>query len=240
MSDRLLTPPTVFFVVQTVDHFSGAVQEAEILTEEMQSDGPIWCIDFMMPGKKAKLIKYDFPNNDEETRYQASNANREGQVLRPEYVPSRLYWEHKLLKPKRPALPDLFWIYNCFVIVTARFKSVLEQFNIGRTQFFQVPLFDDGTEVTDETLFVLNLAEIRDVAVPEKSTAAFDAGFGHWLISDIKSGDVVVKPDPMDGLDLVYQPKFSSAVFISDRLDKAMKAAKIRGATRVKCKFDTA
>ncbi|MEM9045402.1 MAG: DUF1629 domain-containing protein [Pseudomonadota bacterium] len=208
--------------------------------DDKQSDGPIWCIDFMMPGKKGKLIKYDLPSNDEEKRYQASNANREGEVLRPEYVPSRLYWEHKRMTPKRPALPDLFWIYDRFVVVTARFKSVLEQFSIGRTRFIPVPLFDDGIEVTDETFFVLNLAEVREVAVPEKSTAAFDAGFGHWLISDIKSGDVVVKPDLMDGLDLVYQPKFSSAVFISDRLEKAMKAAKVRGATRVKCKFDTA
>ncbi|MEM1275329.1 MAG: DUF1629 domain-containing protein [Pseudomonadota bacterium] len=210
------------------------------MTDEKQSDSPIWCIDFKMPGKKAKLIKYDLPDNDMEIQRQAADASRDGEVLRPEYVPYRLYWEHKSMKPKRPALPDLFWIYAGFMIVTARFKSVLEQFNIGRTRFFQVPLFDDGDEVTDETLFVLNLAEVREVAVPTKSTAAFDAGFGHWLISDIKSGDVVVKTNPMDGLDLVYQPKFSSAVFISDRLDKAMKTAKIRGATRVKCKFDTA
>ncbi|MEM9100312.1 MAG: DUF1629 domain-containing protein [Pseudomonadota bacterium] len=211
------------------------------MTDEKQSDGPIWCIDFMMPGKKAKLIKYDLPaENDNDTRRKAADANREGEVLRPEYVPYRLYWEHKRMKPKRPALPDLFWIYNRSVIVTARFKSLLEQFNIGRTRFFQVPLFDDGIEVIDETLFVLNLAEVRDVAVPEKSTAAREGSFGRWFISDIKSGAVVVKPNPMDGLDLVYQPKFSSAVFISDRLDKAMKAAKIRGATRAKCKFDTA
>lgn len=200
----------------------------------------IWCSAFLNETRLQKDIDYEISTDDPDLCRQFYNMLRDGKPIELAHVPSRLFWQHKLDRPKRPVLGDVFKILNRTVIISERFKTLLNDHQIGQTQVFEVPLFDDGVEVTDRRFFVWNLAEVRQVAVPEKSPPAQLGKHGLWWIPDIKCGSIVGNPAAMDGLDLVFEPKFDSTVFFSDRLAKAMKAEKIKPLSLVKCVADLA
>ncbi|MEM8791101.1 MAG: DUF1629 domain-containing protein [Pseudomonadota bacterium] len=204
----------------------------------MNTSDTIWCSDFMATTTYAKQIDYELTDNSNASRYEGSNAYKAGQQLDAAHVPLRIFWKHKRIMPSRPKLGDVFWITNAKVIVSEAFKTVLEGFNLGRTRFFEVPLFDDGEQVADRKFFVLNVAEVAEVGVPEETSGAILGASGRYMIPGIKGRKIAANPAAMGQLDLVHDINFGSLIFFSDRLAKAIKAAKIKPLTLVKCVND--
>ena len=110
-------------------------------------------------------------------------------------------------------------------------RNVLRHFNLGRTALCPTRLFQHNrTTPVEGDYFCLGFGETKGVFVPHKSPRARKpyAKREIWKLSvNPHDDDVAVTAKALDGVDLWMDPMVWKAFFLSDRLVKALKSAKL-------------
>jgi hypothetical protein len=127
-------------------------------------------------------------------------------------------------------VPDVFRVENRLAVVSARFRDLLGQFELGSTQFFDAEITTSKGQPVPGPFFVLNVCEWKDTLVPERSRVQ--------PINAARRGPIftVVTLEPRtpvtveagDGLDLWREKRLLHGIFFSDRLAQVCRAAKFR------------
>ncbi|MBT8477077.1 MAG: hypothetical protein KJO78_16570, partial [Alphaproteobacteria bacterium] len=124
-------------------------------------------------------------------------------------------------------IPDAFRGVGRVLIISPAFHDLLQQFDLGPTQFFDVPLYEyDRTTLRPERYFVMQVNAVKDAVVPEEST-----GIKPWddeyLPLDFSQGEFAVSPAAVEGPDLWWDNSIIERLFFSDRLKRAIKDNRI-------------
>lgn len=128
--------------------------------------------------------------------------------------------------------PDFFKITDGLGVVTQRFHDVLKNFDLGDTHMIELPMYSHGHDAAlPEKFYVLYVIK-RDESffIPEKSEKTRRApllGDPVWK-PPCDDGTVALRDGADVGIDLWADPILLGCVFVSDRLKRAMKAAKIK------------
>lgn len=197
----------------------------------MASDEPIWCSKFLYNSRTFRNLNYEFPDEEKHTYMRSRHLN--GDVLEQIDMPDQIFC---VMATKGDKLPDVFFITGRLLLVSERFRNLLQEFELGATQFFPVNVLehDRETPVSSGPFYLMNYTEFREIAVPEQIESARKTG-RRWMVVDIKAKPVFVRPEHIDGLDFALDPVVFNFAFFSDRLVKAIKAAKIKPLSFVKC-----
>lgn len=132
---------------------------------------------------------------------------------------------------KLKAQPDIFCGPYGFVVSRA-VADVLREADLGKTRLYPLKLcqHDRVTPVEGE-YFTLALGEQKTAFVPEQSNRIKPIGNPPkiWMKRGSKPDDFdfVVSGDVLDGLDMWADPQLHRSLFLSDRLVKALRAAKL-------------
>ncbi len=150
-------------------------------------------------------------------------------VLDAKDVPKYLYFEYYDLPPsKLNNLKDIFTIYGGVLVVTEKFKSVLDEFDMGTNQFFPVPVYKHDQETRlDHSCYILHVTEKKKCFLPEysKNVKSF-AGGKVW--APRRNDVIAVNVSSAEGPDLWRDPLLDERLFLSDQLAQALKAAKLK------------
>lgn len=197
----------------------------------------VWCSDFLRSGKLHRNIDFEFESNDSEARAKFSSNVRNGTRIEKKNLPKRFHFGIKIWDDVIPSLPDICWGIGGLVLVSERFKTLLQEFNLGGTQFFEVPvqLLDAPTPLKGGPYFLMNYTEFRAIGVPEQTPSAIKVTIS-WSAGPLTTkSKVAVRPDALGELDFAVDTELRQLSIFSDRLAKAIKAAKIKPLTLVKC-----
>lgn len=150
------------------------------------------------------------------------------------------------IRNKQP--PDAFMIRGGYILVSGRFKALLEQFDLGDIQFAPVTILKrNRKEAYEGAFFFINILEKKTAIVPEQSgmlgyRGEIDLGWRPFYETKaglhLGSGSVAVAVTPaaLEGVDLWRDSQLQyGAVFFSDRLRQACKAEKIKTLTFKQC-----
>jgi len=176
-------------------------------------------------------ISYDIdPSiNTPKNKLEAVNHYRAWQALNLNEVPVKLFFNVSDFSEKRKNLKDVSMITDGLAIVSERFADLLKDFNLGATQLFEIPLFEFDQETQRSgKYFLLNVAETKPCFLPEQTThvkAGAGTGLGFWRLRGFP--EVSVLPSAAEGADMWADPTLRQVIFMSDRMVKAIKAAKI-------------
>ncbi len=145
-----------------------------------------------------------------------------------EHAPEYLYFEYKDLSSReKNNLKDIFWILNGVLIISEKFKAVLDDFDLGRTQLIPVPVFDyDQTTQLEHQCYILHIVERKKGFIPELSEGVKPLKGG--VIWSPRRDVLAVDAACAEGVDLWRDPLIGRRIFMSDRLVKALKKAKLK------------
>ena len=199
----------------------------------MASTEPIWCSNFLYNSRTFRNLDFELSDNEPKHRAEVSSKFKKGQPLLENDVPINIFCK---LATKGDKLPDVFFLTGGLLLLSERFKTLLQDFELGATQFLPVNVLerDRETPVTTGPFYLMNYTEFREIAVPEQIENARETG-ARWMVVDIKAKPVFVRPECLDGLDFALDPVVFNLAFFSDRLVKAIRAEKIRPLGFVKC-----
>ena len=151
-------------------------------------------------------------------------------------VPEFLYY---LLDRKiNPARADVFLSADGLIVVSPRVRDILVQFDLGKTRLFEVPIYkSEQKEPTNyPPHYLLHVMEHKDTVLVDASENVRQLVVGgedrprpgaHWE-SYYNKDDLAVRASSAEGVDIWGDPNFHYRVFFSDRLKRAIDAAKIR------------
>lgn len=154
----------------------------------------------------------------------------------PESTPSPLFFRYYDLSEKsKSSFPDVSKMMAAFLIISRRFKALLEEFDIGDTHIYPVTVHEyDRMTPRPEEHYVPNITAQRDGFVPEQSEDAEAGYLGRWRVASTDTR-VAVRPDAGGGLDLWADWNVYKMFFLSDRLVRAAKAEEITGPSPKRC-----
>ena len=185
-----------------------------------------------MTGASQFPIDFTLPDNSVDGRGHFANKYGAREPIDPNNLPTQLFWNQY---PEKN-LTDVFRIIGALLVISGRFKDLLERFNLGETRFHKVALYKYGGEVLDEDadLYVVLFEETRGIGVPERMSWPSRIS-KHWFLRDMKVEDILVRSPEMGDLDLSVDHNLQGAVYVSDSLAKAMKSERIRRPRMVPC-----
>lgn len=197
----------------------------------MASAKPIWCSNFLYNSRTFRNLKYEF--SEEEKHTYMRSRHLEGLPLTEKDMPDKVFC---VMATKGDKLPDVYVITGRLLLVSERFKNLLRDFELGATQFFPVNVLerDRETPVKSGPFYLMNYTEFREIAVREQIANARKVG-RRFSVADLKAEPIVVRPERLDPLDFALDSMVYNFAFFSDRLVKAIRAAKIRRLGFVKC-----
>ncbi len=167
--------------------------------------------------------------NTPEKRLEAVNHYQAWHALKPNEIPTKLFFGVSDFSEKQKTLKDASIIKNGLAIISERFADLLKDFDLGATQIFEIPLFEYDQETQRPgKYFLLNVAETKPCFVPEQSTGVRPGKYtavGLWNLISIEN--LAVLSTAAVGADMWADPVLREAIFMSDRLVKAIRAAKI-------------
>ncbi len=137
-------------------------------------------------------------------------------------------------------LPDFFMV-NGFFVVSVGFAEVLNKFDLGKTELSSIDLFQGNRrERINGDWFFLDLGSVKQAFLPEASTGGYAHPDvwpeGRWIIRNPKDDELAVSSSALEGSDLWIDPLLNSALFLSGRLEAALKGAKMtRTLRRARC-----
>lgn len=188
----------------------------------------------------SKLIKFFVSNRSLEDPKKATvafKANKAGVPLEQDQFPEEIYGKYR--DQKYTKLPDMCcagaWI------VSERMADVLRQFDLGQGALYPVRVleYDRKTQV-EGRYFHINVGNVKEAFLPEMSPTAQRRhdGIDIWKrIVPAKNDEMAVRDTALTGPDIWIDPRFYNAFFLSGRLVRALKAAKLtRGLWLSRCR----
>ena len=148
------------------------------------------------------------------------------------HAPDFLHFNvYDLPERKKAALPDMFKVINGLIVVSQRFCDLLQDFDLGKTRLFEVPLYEyNQKDRRPGTYYILHIGEQKTSFLPDESTGLESLGSGETLVwmSDVDEDKLALSKDAaLTGVDLWMEAKMRSRIFFSDRLKMAIKDHKI-------------
>ena len=194
----------------------------------MAEDKVVWVSRAMMDSTLMKSFLSDLYFADQELALDAMRRVKRGEPVPAGHHPKEYYGKYPDKRMGPP--PDIFCAGGDYV-VSAAFAEVLRQFDLGRTTLCPTRLFQyDRTTPVPGDYFYLGFGETKEAFLPYKSPRAVKpyADQQVWKLSlDPKDDDIAVSARALDGVDLWMDPKLWYAFFLSDRLVRALKSAKL-------------
>jgi hypothetical protein len=199
----------------------------------MNRNAKIWCSNFLYDSGVVKSIDFSGLEIKQKSlwheRYQA------GERLDPSEFPDKLKAEQSY-----PDLPKIFKIVGRVIVLRESVKTLLEQFELGASQFHSVRIQDPwGFEEYPGPFFILNIAELCSLFAPEHS-ARVHRRFPHvpWSVKLATSEplEIAVRNEPPQGLDLWLDPSLGHVIFLSGALAMAIRKEKIANFKLFPCK----
>lgn len=155
---------------------------------------------------------------------------RRGEPVERSELPDHLFVDETRKKLPKAGLPDFFHAVSLRV-VSERAKTLMEQFDLGDTRFHEVPILDKDHETPLEgRWYIFNWISSKSCFVPEltESWAASGAPETGYRARSIGKARLVVRASAAKGADIWMDPILEGALFFSDRLKRAIDAAKFR------------
>ncbi|WP_422020796.1 imm11 family protein [Pyruvatibacter mobilis] len=155
--------------------------------------------------------------------------NRLGKPLAQDSFPKEFYGHIPSRKLKK--LADLCKLGG-FWVVSAACADVLQQFDLGRTAFYPVKVYEHNrTTSVEGEYFCLSFGETKQAFLPEVSSGLRPRDqdpVREWrMVGGGKDASVAVHEEALQGVDLWIDPKLFEVVFLSDALVKALRAARM-------------
>lgn len=202
----------------------------------------VWATDWLpQTAKYIQGIGYDDPVPSKPLR----DGINFGRPIHPSPPPLFAYLDEKERQRKRG---DFVMISGRLTLVTPRFADLLRQFDLGpspdqgpgirRVDLFPMPLFagDQRSHIAD--YFMMHVSVQKDTLVPEHSPGARKLmpeslffSLGHL----IKDDDLTMTEAALEGPDMWREETIMNGIFVSDRLKRAMEAAKIKPVKFLRC-----
>jgi hypothetical protein len=191
----------------------------------------IWFSD---AARRAGTLSIDFVTDRPEMDY--IREHRRFQPVEHSAAPAQLYLKSSPSRDKlRKTQPDIFVVAGGLLVVSERFHDVLQQFDLGKTQLFEVPLYAlNKTDRLPNRLFLLHIAETKHVIDLENSASVVGRSEYSpelYALGELTSfGITVFASVGTEGPDLWVDERTAGykLMFFSDPLCKAIKAAKIK------------
>lgn len=186
-------------------------------------------------------LRHEEPPNSEgfKAREETFKQNDSGLPLPTERFPSKLFFINPW-KFKETIQP---YMHAGYQFVRADAAEILRQHDLGRGALYPCAFYEhDKTRLVTDQVFCLNYGTAKDTVVVEKSKVKPFDGSPYYQppIAPLKGDEVVVRRSALEGPDLWVDPRMDRCFFISDRLAKALQAAKMGRAFRLyPCAIDT-
>ena len=211
----------------------------------MTSKPRIWAVPIYHYDRNRKhldfLIKRDGSDtaDDKLVAIRADIANRQ---IPEGYVPAAIFFERGYNTSKhKESLRDMFSLMGGFTIVSDKMKRLLEQFDLGDSQFFKVDLLDaDKVTKRGGEWYLLNLVSRKDTIVPEecelltRKVSPYDPdnvsmSFDYVVReSDFPKATIAVSSSALEGADFWQEPLMKHTRFFSDRLWQSIKGSDVK------------
>jgi hypothetical protein len=189
----------------------------------------VWNNRFPSDSRASVGVDYRLTDNDLSNRVLVSNAFNypDGKPLRSTLVPECIFAR----VPGDP-LKARNWvrISDGLYVISESFRSVLVNFDLGTTQIIEVPLVDHQGAQQPGHWYLFHISELKSCLVPEQSRGIKQNEFVavDWEPSWSTEELLAVNAASSEGVDLWIDPHMSRRIFLSDRLQSALKAAGIR------------
>jgi hypothetical protein len=200
----------------------------------MASELPkIWNTTFPEETSNSRSIDFHLPEGGVQSEAELSRAflYPDGKPLSPRLVPDYIYFSLKdLSESYRANTPDWFRIAGGLDVISERFRDLLAEFDLGTTEFFEVPLYEfDQTGRRPGRWFIFHICETKDTLVAEQSTGLKQRGMtaGLWR-SHVGEDVLAARASAASGADLWIDLHMLGRIFLSDRLRTALKSAGIK------------
>ena len=160
-------------------------------------------------------------------------VKRDWALVQPEDRPVFAYFE------RDKKIPDKFkdaFLLGGSMAISKELRDVMLQFDLGQTQFFEVPIHADehGTPTDLPNYFMMNVHAPKDTLIIEKSKDVSKPKFPGVKLNpntkyraDYCRETVAAKASAAEGADLWHDPILRGRFFMSDRLKEAIEAANI-------------
>lgn len=147
-----------------------------------------------------------------------------------EHLPIKLFKEPDINYSNLPKENEIFFIItNGYLIITEKLYDIISQFNLGKTHFSQVYIYDIETkeQLSDIPYYFVNIAEKFEFLDVENSQQIsvnqyFPQQRKRW-IDEPKDDDIILLESAKNiEIDLWHDPLLNKSLFFSDRLAKAL------------------
>ncbi|WP_107498259.1 DUF1629 domain-containing protein [Thalassobius sp. I31.1] len=193
----------------------------------MRQKPQVWVSRIMCDTTLIKGIDHNTYFEDKDAAVDAMRRNEAGEPLPADRFPSEMYAEYPDKRLKK--MPDIFNAGGYWA-VSVEVAAVLRQFNLGHTSLYPTRLFQhDRKTPVEGNYFCLNFGEVKSALVPEKSPAAEIPRYGgkRDLSPSVEDGGLTLTRQACAVPDLWIDTELTNAVFLSDALVQALKAAKL-------------
>ncbi|WP_170789773.1 hypothetical protein [Ruegeria lacuscaerulensis] len=195
----------------------------------MTRDSGVWFSRMMSDSTLMKPFTSDQALSDLPTAGAIAKNNDAGIAQPPDAFPDMVFGIYRDQKLK--AQPDIFsGPYG--PVVSRAVADVLREADLGKTQLYPLKLCQhDRVRPVEGEYFTLALGEQKTAFVPEQSNRVKPLGNkpDTWITRGLKPADFdfVVSDVALGGPDLWVDPQLHWSLFLSDRLVKALRAAKL-------------
>lgn len=150
-------------------------------------------------------------------------------VLQQE-MPIKLFKKPNIDHNNMPNKNDIFFrITNGYLVMTEKLYNVISQFNLGKTHFSQVHIYDIETkeQLYNQPYYFINIAEKRDYLDVDNSkglgVSMYNPQLKQRFIGISEDDDIkLFNACLADDIDLWHEPILDSSLFFSDRLANAL------------------
>ncbi|QHQ35173.1 imm11 family protein [Algicella marina] len=131
---------------------------------------------------------------------------------------------------------------STYILVSEACKVVMEQFDLGRSHFVEIPLMRyDRKSQLEERYFILNIAEVKTCLLPELSKRwklRFKQKPGEWrpVSSDTNDGQTALSAGALEGVDLWWDTLVYGHFFLSDRLRQGLREGGVKPFSAKACR----
>lgn len=189
----------------------------------------VWESQLLFDTRNVQMIDVHFPGAETKDLLRFQDRYDAVEDIPVREYPAYIHFSLRdVPKKKKDNLPDIFQGELGLVFVSGAMHDLLTQYNLGRTRFHQVPLFEhDQKTPRPGRWYFMHFLENRKTLVPEASTGLRPVGrSGRIWKSFREEGDkIALNPAAAEGLDLWLDRSLRTGVFFSDRLKCAIKDA---------------
>lgn len=193
----------------------------------MATEG-VWVSDSIMDSTLMKGFRSNNFYADEPQELDALRRNKAGESLPAERVPTELYGMYAGEVEKKP--PPISFCGG-WMTVSEKCADILRQFDLGKSALYETHLFQHDQKTSIEgRYFCLNLAEHKNTFQAEHSPGSrrLNPKVQFWKLAGMpKDDDLALRVTALEGADLWWEDKVRRAFFMSDRLVKALRKARI-------------